>query len=51
MVLVSLLRWLGFMDEKHEVRPKVWNFAFYSLAALALLILLALTGVLDPVLR
>lgn len=51
MMLLSLFRWLGFMDEQHEVRPRVWNFAFYALALLSLLIVLAMTGVLDSALR
>jgi len=52
MQLVYLLRWLGFMDEKREVvHPKVWNVALYSLGALFLLILFALSGVLDLTLK
>ncbi len=48
MLLVYLLRWLGVIDKKHTVvRRGVWNFAFYSLLALAVFILLAMTGVLD----
>jgi hypothetical protein len=39
------------MDNKREVGPKVWNFAIYSVAALSVLIVVTLTGVLDPVLR
>jgi hypothetical protein len=48
MLLVYLLKWLGIVDEKHTtVRPGVAKFALYSLAALALFTILALSGILD----
>jgi hypothetical protein len=48
MLLVYLLAWLGIIDKKHTVvRKGVWNFALYSLLALLVFIVLALTGVLD----
>lgn len=48
MLLIYLLQWLGLIDKKHTVvRRGVWNFALYSLLALAVFFLLALTGVLD----
>ena len=47
MLLVYLLRWLGLIDKKMAACWGVWNFAFYSLLALGVFILLALTGVLD----
>jgi hypothetical protein len=52
MQLVYLLRWLGFMDDKREVvHPKLWDFVLYSSVALFVLILLTLSGVLDPTLK
>ena len=48
MLFIYVLSWLGIIDKKQTVvRKGVWNFAFYSLAALLLFIVLALTGVLD----
>ena len=48
MLFVYLLSRLGVIDkEQTTVRPKVLDFAFYSLLGLILFILLALSGLLD----